>query len=270
MINQFYHSVISSGFDEHRIKLWKYQYLLGRDFAVKYLTKNQAFKPGFSICEIGSGEGGVAQALVLSGAKEALCTDILKHRLDAGQKMADDFGLNMHYTLHNILEEDIPNEWSEKFDLVILRDVIEHLKSPETAIQKISKLIKTGGKLYITFPPYYSPYGGHQQIVKGNFISKLPYIHWLPKNIFKWTVSSGLNYGIEEVMSLKEYRLTPSKLKKIIKKLNFKITQESYFLLRPVFKPRFNLPTINITFLKIIPGLAQILALEASLILEKE
>lgn len=269
MNDKFYDSVLSSGFDSHRIKLWEYQYLLGRDFTVEYLKKSNAFTEGSMICEIGSGEGGVAQALVLAGAEEALCTDILEHRLEAGQKMANNFGLNMKYIYHNIMEDEIPADWLSKFDLVILRDVIEHLENPELALKQILLLLKKGGKLYITFPPYYSPYGGHQQIVRGNIISKLPFIHLFPKRIFKFLVSSGLDYGIEEVMRLKDYRLTPRSFKKIAKRLNYSISAQDYFLLRPVFKPRFNLPAFKISFLKKIPGLIDILSLEASFVLSK-
>lgn len=269
MNDKFYYSVLSSGFDSHRIKLWEYQYLLGRDFTVEYLKKSNAFSEGSIICEIGSGEGGVAQALVLAGAAEALCTDILEHRLEAGQKMANNFGLNMKYIYHNIMEDEIPADWLSKFDLVILRDVIEHLENPELALKQILLLLKKGGKLYITFPPYYSPYGGHQQIVRGNIISKLPFIHLFPKRIFKFLVSSGLDYGIEEVMRLKDYRLTPRSFKKIAKRLNYSISAQDYFLLRPVFKPRFNLPAFKISFLKKIPGLIDILSLEASFVLSK-
>jgi len=172
--------------------------------------------------------------------------------------------------LHNIMEDEIPSEWLGKFDLVILRDVIEHLPDPELALRQILLLLKKGGKLYITFPPYYSPYGGHQQIVRGNLISKLPFIHFFPKRVFKLCVASGLDYGIEEVMRLKDYRLTPHKFKKIAKQMNYSITTQDYFLLRPVFKPRFNLPALKISFLKVIPGLIDILSLEASFVLTKE
>jgi SAM-dependent methyltransferase len=269
MNDKFYDSVLSLGFDSHRIKLWEYQYLLGRDFTIEYLKWNNAFASGSVICEIGSGEGGVAQALALAGAKEVLCTDILEHRLEAGQLMANNFGLNIKYIYHNVMEDDIPAEWLGKFDLVIFRDVMEHLEDPELAMKRILLLLKQDGKLFITFPPYYSPYGGHQQIVRGNIFSKLPFIHYLPKNIFKLLVSSGLDYGIDEVIRLKDYRLTPRKLKKIAKKLNYSITTEDYFLLRPVFKPRFNLPVFKISFLKKIPGLIDILSLEASFVLSK-
>jgi SAM-dependent methyltransferase len=269
MNDRFYDSVLSMGFDSHRIKLWEYQYLLGRDFTVEYLKKCNAFAEGTIICEIGSGEGGVAQALSVAGAKEILCTDILEHRLEAGQNMANNFGLNMKYIYHNIMEDEIPAEWLGKYDLVILRDVIEHLEDPELALKQILLLLKKGGKLYITFPPYFSPYGGHQQIVRGNIFSKLPFIHFLPKVIFKFLVSSGLDYGIEEVMRLKDYRLTPKKFKRIAKKLNYTISTQDYFLLRPVFKPRFNLPALKISFLKAVPGLIDILSLEASFVLSK-
>lgn len=49
------------------------------------------------------------------------------------------------------IDGDLPFE-ENFFDLVLLNDVLEHLKNPEIALRNIYKILKRGGILYITTP----------------------------------------------------------------------------------------------------------------------
>lgn len=243
---------------------WGYQYELGKTELVPYLIKNNAFKPGFSVCEIGSAEGGALHALVEAGAENALGTDIVQSRLDMGKTISDLASLKVEYTYHNIITEDVKPEWKNSFDLVILRDVIEHLDEPNTALTNIKKLLKPGGMLFITFPPYYSPYGGHQHTLAGNFVTKLPYIHLLPKALFFNMINSGRPQDIGEVKRLKDIKLTAGKMKKAAIDTGYSVFHEDYYLIRPVFKMKFGLPPIKLTPISFIPCVKSLLCLEAA------
>ena len=50
---------------------------------------------------------------------------------------------------------------NEKFDIVILIDVLEHVKSPEKALKESVRVLKRDGLLYVEFNPYYSLAGSH-------------------------------------------------------------------------------------------------------------
>lgn len=47
------------------------------------------------------------------------------------------------------------------FDLVVCSSLIEHVPSAEAVLSEISRLLPPGGWCYLSFPPYYSPRGGH-------------------------------------------------------------------------------------------------------------
>jgi SAM-dependent methyltransferase len=66
-----------------------------------------------------------------------------------------------------------------RFDLVTLHDVFEHLDHKPEMITRLKKYLKPGGKLLISFPPYYSAYGGHQQHLRAWF-ARLPFFHLVP------------------------------------------------------------------------------------------
>lgn len=249
---------------------WGYQYRLGRDVLVPYLSKIGAFNPGYSVCEIGSAEGGALQAFFESGASKALGTDIAENRLEMGKKIADFANLDIEYLYHNIISDPPAKEWLNTFDLVILRDVIEHLDDTVVALDNIKKIIKPNGFLYLTFPPYFSPYGGHQHTLAGNFITKLPYLHLLPKGIFKKLIKSGRENDQGEVIRLKEIRLSAKKLLKAASQTGYELFYQDYYLLRPVFKMKFGLPAIKLTALAWLPLVKQLFSLEASIILRKK
>lgn len=246
---------------------WGYQYRLGEDIIVPYLQKYGVFQHGMQAVEIGSAEGGVLAALVNAGATNALATDIATHRLALGDKITKKLNLNIEFREHNILSEEVPLNWQKKADLVILRDVIEHLDDTFEALDNISKFIKPGGYLYVTFPPYHSPFGGHQHIVM-NTLGKLPFIHLLPDFLFHPMIASGRPGDIGEVKRLQKIRLTPGKFVKAAIKAGYSVHKEDYYAIRPVFKMKFGLPTVKITPLSFLPLVKQVISLEASYILQ--
>lgn len=247
---------------------WGYQYDLAKNYIVPYLQQRNVFKNGDVVIEIGCAEGGVLTAFAEAGASQTVGTDIAEYRLETGRKISNIINLPIEFINNDIINNEPPENLIEKADLVILRDVIEHLDDQKTALNNIKKIIKPGAYLFITFPPYYSPFGGHQHTLK-NFWSKVPYIHLLSKRIFKKLISSGRAPDIIEVERLKEIKLTARKFIRLAKELNLQIIKADYYLIRPVYKMKFGLPPIKITTLAKVPFVRELLCFEASYILKK-
>lgn len=269
MENNFTEIVNKSSLADNYKYYWGYQFNLGDEILVPYLSSLGVFKKGMKVAEIGSAEGGVLAAFTKAGADESLATDIAANRLEIGEQISNMIGTKIEYCYHNIMSEAVKEEWRGKFDLVILRDVIEHLDETDLALNNIRPLLKSGGYLFLTFPPYYSPFGGHQHTV-ANTLGKLPYIHLLPKALFHLMISSGRENDIGEVKRLENIKLTPQKLFKAAEQMGYSLFHEDYYLLRPVFKMKFGLPTLKISFLKGLPGIKNIFSLEASIVLQKK
>jgi SAM-dependent methyltransferase len=267
-----YYSVIqrSPNLATHEKYYWGYQYLLSRDVIVPQMMQLGAFKAGDSVAEIGCGEAGVLMAFMDKGATAPLGTDIATYRLGVGDKIAKELGIKLTLSEHDILFSQPKDEWRGKYNLVILRDVIEHLDDAELALQNIRSIIAPGGFLYVTFPPYNSPFGGHQHLLQNSW-GKLPYMHLLPKAVFEPMISTSKRPAdIEEVQRLRKIRLSPKKFLQASTNAGYKVVNEEYFLLRPVFKMKFGLPAISLTALKGIPAVTSFLSLEAAYLLKME
>jgi 2-polyprenyl-3-methyl-5-hydroxy-6-metoxy-1,4-benzoquinol methylase len=249
--------------------LWGYQYRLAKEVLVPYLQKQSVFKAGARVVEIGCAEAGVLMAFAEAGARDVLGTDIEQLRLDAGTDIASRLDIPLTLSTHDVLFDAPKPEWEHAFDLVILRDVIEHLDDTALALRNVQRLLKPGGFVFIEFPPYNSPFGGHQHLLR-NTLGNIPYTHLLPKSLFaKMTASGWHQVDIDEVRRLAKIRLMPKSFKAAARAAGYSICHEQYYLLRPVFKMKFGLPTIPLTALKWIPGVKELLSLEANYILQR-
>ena len=247
---------------------WNYPYQLGRQVLVPEMMERGFFKPGDAVADIGCGEAGVLEAFVQAGAGEALGTDISEIRLEFAERIAKILGIDLVLSKHDILFTEPKDEWRTSFNLVLLRDVIEHLDDATLALTNIKKILAPGGFVHVTFPPYSSPFGGHQQLLE-NIWGAIPYLHMLPKKLFVRIAGTAKQApNAEEVERLASIRFSAQKMLKAAADAGYEVVGEEYFLLRPVFKMKFGLPTIRITALKNLPFVKSLLSLEAAYVLQ--
>lgn len=106
-----------------------------------------------SILDIGCGSGTISLYLASKGYK-IKGIDISKKAIDASNKSAEIIGLkNADFEVC-----DFPNKIpSGKYDLIFFSEVIEHLPNDELALQKIYKLLRPGGILFLSTPSKNAP-----------------------------------------------------------------------------------------------------------------
>ena len=51
---------------------------------------------------------------------------------------------------------------SETFDVVFCASLIEHVSQPEWLLSEVRRVLRSGGVCYLSFPPFFSPRGGHE------------------------------------------------------------------------------------------------------------
>ena len=249
---------------------FRMQYRLATHTLIPWLETLDALPENAAVCEIGCAEGGVLDAFVERGTTFALGTDIMAPLLEQiSGPIADTLGLDVTFAHHDVIYDDIPEVWRERFDVVLLRDVIEHLDDAGIALRNIARIMKPGGVILITFPPYLSAYGGHQQLL-GTKAGALPWVHLLPKGLFYKVIDKGDPMNQEELRRLHRIRCSADGIRTDAKSAGLQLVDERYFGLRPVFRWKYdrNIPSLEVTGLK---GLKPVraLAMETAFVFRK-
>ncbi len=92
--------------------------------------------------DLGSSGGILTDDLLLKGVS-SVCVDICDPKFaSASCKAYHQFDLEKEVKIH----------FDEKFDVVIMADVIEHLRNPEILIKSAKENLKTGGEIIISTP----------------------------------------------------------------------------------------------------------------------
>ncbi|OQX94379.1 hypothetical protein B6I21_09525 [candidate division KSB1 bacterium 4572_119] len=130
-----------------------------------------------SVLDIGCAEGGLLETFFQAGYQ---CTGLeySEHRINYAKENSPD---GIRFISGNI--EDI--SLNEKYDVILMLDVIEHIEDKLSALLNLKKALKPDGILVVSFPPFKSAFGGHQQVMS-SFFRYIPFLHLLPKKIYRW------------------------------------------------------------------------------------
>ncbi|MEO6097698.1 MAG: class I SAM-dependent methyltransferase [Fibrobacteria bacterium] len=136
------------------------------------------------------------------------------------------------------------------YDLILLRDVLEHIPDAEGALAKAASLLAPGGLIFVSFAPFYSPFGGHQHNGSGLF-AYVPWLQLLPEvwfravlNLKENSYKSGKSLG-DDMESVLRTRLTIARFRKMIPGAGLKAGYFARYLSRPDYRIKFGLPEVG-------------------------
>jgi len=222
---------------------------------------------------VGCGDGGCAAEFARAGAR-VTALDVDPRLVQICAALNEREGLEIHTSVGDITDPNSPGLLRGPFDIVLLRDVVEHIEDLELALRVVRSRLTPEGVIYVVFPPYYSPYGAHQQILPKRKLgalpyNKLPYIQLLPEAVFRRLVA-GDAPPHREVARLRRIRLTLHRFHAQIRAAGLRIRNRKLYLLRPSFKLRYGLPVLGAGFLGRIPVVNEIVVTGAHYLLERE
>jgi len=202
---------------------------------------------GKRILEVGCAEAGL---LKFYKEKGAICTGLeLSDTRFKNAKLLDQNNSLDLFQADICDTKSYENKIFEKYDMIVIRDVIEHISDRDTALKNIYNLLKPGGNIFMSFPPKYCAYAGHQQTIP-NILGKLPYLHLLPDYLYvKYLKLIGCpEKKIAYLIETKKTRISIRDMKLIISSVGYKIKKETNWILRPAYSYRFGLPKIKNPF----------------------
>ena len=194
-----------------------------------------------TILEIGCGEGGNLVPFVKLGCQRIVGIDLAKNKIENGQAYFKTIEGGERVEL--IYEDIYDSKGMGKFDVIIMRDVIEHIHDQERFLKYVKRFLKPGGAFYLGFPPWYNPFGGHQQITSNKYLSKLPYYHILPRSLYARILRWGKEpeKRIEALLEIYDTRISIERFERIIKAENYKKLRRTFYLFNPNYQIKFNL-----------------------------
>lgn len=226
-------------------RYFEIQYLNSKESIIPFLEEFYTPKKGSYVLEIGSAEGGVLKAF---SDLDCICTgiELSESRVELANAFMKD---EVNAGLISFVNEDIyninPNELPNKFDLIILKDVIEHIHDQKKFMSKVDQFLNTDGIIFFGFPSWRMPYGGHQQIAKSKFLAKMPYYHLLPRPIYKMILKS---FGekdklIEDLLEIKDTGISTNQFEKLCKSNSYKTLKRVKYLVAPIYEYKFGYKT---------------------------
>lgn len=232
-----------------KLRYFEIQYLNSKESILPFLKDSFTPEKGKRVLEIGSAEGGVLKAFVEEGCY-CVGIELSKNRT----KLANEFQKedvekgNLKFIAKDIYDIDADG-LGEKFDLVILKDVIEHIHDQKKFMKEVSKFLKPDGVIFFGFPAWRMPYGGHQQVAVGKLASKLPYYHILPMPVYKGMlkVMGEKKDKIEGLVEVKETRISTARFERLAKENDFKIEKKQKYFVAPIYKYKFGMNPKKLT-----------------------
>lgn len=226
---------------------------------IPFLKEHGIFKEGMRVLEIGCGEAGVLKAFTDLGC-QTFGIELEESRLEFARKFMEPElrAGKVAFLNKDIYDVDVATDIGATFDLVILKDVIEHIPNQEKFMPQLHKFLSPGGAVFFAFPPWCMPFGGHQQVLPGKVASKLPWYHLLPGPLYPFALKLlGVNpSGIRTMKEIRSTGISINRFLRICKKSCFKEIARRFYLFNPVYEYKFGIkPRRQTTIIAAIPWL---------------
>jgi 2-polyprenyl-3-methyl-5-hydroxy-6-metoxy-1,4-benzoquinol methylase len=208
-------------------------------FVLPFIEEKYTIKPDMRVLEIGSGEGGVLKPFMERG-----CTGIGVEfdlvRIEFGKMWMGKEIEEGRLTLlgKDIYDVDAVDELGGNFDIIILKDVIEHIHDQRKLIGHLKVFLKPDGVIFFGFPPWQMPFGGHQQICKNKWLSRLPYFHLLPSFLYRMILKLARE-NVDEMMEIKQTGISIERFETICKQQGYELLHRKHYLINPIYQWKF-------------------------------
>lgn len=211
-------------------------------YVIPFIEETTPVKPGMEVMEIGCGEGGVLQPFLTKGCR---CTgvELVAFRIKLAEEFLKAYVEDGRLRLinKNIYDLDFLGEFKNSFDLIILKDAIEHIPEQERLMGYLKQLLKPGGMIFLGFPPWYMPHGGHQQVCENKLLSLFPYIHLLPTGLYRGLLKAFREdpATIRELLEIKATGISIERFERILRRHRYAIAAKRFYLINPIYRYKF-------------------------------
>ena len=236
---------ISNLISERCLRCYNEQQWYGEKFLFDYIGEKNV--KGEKILEIGCAEAGL---LKFYSRKGAICSGLELSDIRYKNAILLNQDNSIHLFQANICDpKSYEKELLGKYSTIVIRDVIEHIENKKMALANIYNILKPGGKLFMSFPPKYCAYSGHQQTVP-KLLGKIPFLHLLPNVIYKLYLRliGCPEKKITYLIDTKKTRISIKEMDFLLQQIGYNIIKKSNWFIRPAYSFRFGLKPLKNPF----------------------
>lgn len=224
-----------------------------RKYFIPYIENHKRIS-GAKVLEIGCGDGGNLLPFSEMGCSTT-GVDIDNGRIKDATLFFEEQQAKGDFIASDIFQLE---GMEHTFDLIICHDVIEHIEDKTAFLSKLRSFLQTDGLMFISFPAWQMPFGGHQQICRSRVISHLPFIHLLPNIVYKTLLKWGGENErcISELLFIKKTQMPIELFEQLLRKEQVTIIDRTLFFINPHYETKFGLkPRKLFALIKAIPYL---------------
>lgn len=146
------------------------------------------------LLEIACGRGGMTDyvAKLRPSCKQLNACDYSESAVKIGKSRFGDYNGKISWSQQDIQALEFESHY---FDTIISCETIEHVPHPERAISELYRVLKRGGRLYLTCPNYFNFFGLYclyRKLIGKPYTEGQPFVNYLllPR-LLKWIKASG-------------------------------------------------------------------------------
>ncbi len=210
-----------------------------RKYFIPYIEKFKPLHPGLEVLEIGCGDGGNLLPFSEAGCNTT-GVDMAEGRIKDAIRFFHEAKAKGTFIASDIFRL---KEWEHRFDIVLCHDVLEHIHDKENFMKGLRRYITDNGIVFMSFPAWQMPFGGHQQICQNRLLSHLPFIHLLPRSIYRFLLRKGGEKAncIDELLDIKTTRITIEHFERLCARTNLSIIDRQLYFINPHYETKFGL-----------------------------
>ncbi|MBM3412480.1 MAG: class I SAM-dependent methyltransferase [Bacteroidetes bacterium] len=225
-------------FHQDRNRYFQIQYENAVQYVLPFIEKSFPINSQARVLEIGAGEGGVLRAFTERGCKAVgVELDPLRVEWACGFLWEEIGRGQLFYVEKDIYDTDLVKDLKGGFDVILLKDVIEHIHDQPKLFQRLHSMLNKDGVIFFGFPPWQMPFGGHQQLA-GSFVSRLPYVHLLPLPLYRGLLKLN-GEPVADLLEIRQTRITIERFESICEKTDYRILQKIHYLINPIYQWKF-------------------------------
>ena len=231
-----------------------------KKYVIPYIEPSLAIDSSTRVLEIGCAEGGNLIPFIERNCDVVGLDLNVKQVENAKVFLSEQFPDKNYQDKTRLIARDIYDiDASEigRFDLIFMRDVIEHIHDQEKFLAFVKQFLKPEGKIFFGFPPWQMPFGGHQQICR-SFLSKTPWFHLLNKHLYRLVLKTmgESEKKITDLLEIKETGISIERFERIIRTEGYVYDRKTLYLINPNYEIKFGLkPRVQLGLITHIPWL---------------